>query len=270
MQLRNKITPYIPAENIYKFLPVDLDQPCDSLTIILSSIKGKFLLKGYSINSDRLFIAESKMTSYTYGFEGLKDYLVKWISTKNYKNVNLVGSSKGGFGAINIGVALAKELKNVDFKVASFSPQTQLFPFNTNIDHLPSYIVLNRLAKTHISVQHDLKKYGNLEKIQHDTDDNIKISVIYGDSHERDTIECQRINACSAISYVPVPNYSLHSTLLIFTKKNEELVKAMTSRFTSTTKTDDDFFTPQNVDEITQDFLKSIDKYQYDLKDYLI
>lgn len=271
MKLKNGIEENPPAENIYKFLSVPSENNYfETLTIIFSSIKGKFLIKNYPFKSDKLFIAELKMTSYTYSFENLKNYLSEYISKGGYKKVNLVGSSKGGFAAINMGVALSKEMEEVYFKIASFSPQTQLYPFNENIAHLPSYVVLNKLAKNNISVLSDLKKYGNLNNISTSISKNIKVSVIYGDSHAKDVIECLRIKENSFIEYTPVPNYPLHSTLLIFTKKGDELVKAMTTRFSSKIKTDDDFFTPDNVDDFTSDFLNSIDRYKYDLNDYLI
>lgn len=270
MYLKNNLAIQPLAENVYNFLDVRQEQPSDTLTIVFSSLEGKFILKNYEFKTDKLFLSENKMTFYTYAFESLRNYLIELISTRQYKKVNLVGSSKGSFAAMNVGMALADALKQVSFQVVAFSPQTQLFPINKNIEKLPSYRTLNTLAKHNISIQSDLENYGNLEKINAKMTNNIKIFTFYGEFHERDKKECLRVVGFNGVELKPVVDYPFHTTILLFTKKGDALINGLTARFSATVKTDDDFFAPENADELTQKFLKSIDQHHYNLNDYLL
>ncbi|MDP1369193.1 hypothetical protein Q8G42_00110 [Acinetobacter lwoffii] len=271
MQFRNNNKDSLPVENIYNFLPMNLDDPCESLSIVFSSIEKKFILKNYMFNTDRLFISENKMTFYTFCFNELKSYIANIIDNKKYKYINLIGSSKGSFAAINYGMALSKEFKDVMFQVVAFSPQTQLYPMNENIGRLPSYRGLNRLAKQNISIKNDLEKHGNLEQLNSEITDNINILAIYGELHERDEKECLRMKSFNCIELKPIESYPFHTSILLFTKKGEALIKGLTSRFDdNTVKNDDNFFAPQNSEELAKNFINSIDRYNYELSDYLI
>lgn len=270
MRLKNNIDEYPPAEDIYNFLDVNNDSDSTTLTIVLSSLKGKFMLKNYPFNTDKLFVSEQKMTFYTFAFNNLVSYLLNKITNKKYKKVNIVGYSKGAFAAINVGVNLAQKLNDVDFNIIAFSPQTQLYPLNKNIEKLPSYNTLIKLSTQNISVSKALESFGNLEQLSTRMTKNIKITVLYGELYERDKNECLRIKNIQGITLKPIIGCPFHTTLILFVKKGEDLVNGLMSKIQKNVKDDDDYFKQDNSEELTHKFMDSIKNSDYELNDYLI
>ncbi|WP_347455428.1 hypothetical protein [Acinetobacter thermotolerans] len=127
------------SNNIFDFYNFNYLEKNNILTIIFSSIENKFILKGYDFNTSSLFVSEKLMTYYTYQYENLINYIVNIVKENNFEKINLVGSSKGSFAAINVAVGLEKQLEQKKIRVIAFSPQSYIYPLNNNIKGLPSY-----------------------------------------------------------------------------------------------------------------------------------
>ena len=176
------------VENFYNF---DFVKKNKILTIVFSSIENKFILRGYNFNTSVLFISEKLMTYYTYQYENLIEYLVDIINENHIHKINLVGSSKGSFAAINVAINLEKKLEKQNMRVVAFSPQSYIFPLNENIKGLPSYKNLLSLSKQYTLMRDDLSRFGN--PIERMIDSNIEIKIIYGGSHKRDEKEAKKL-----------------------------------------------------------------------------
>lgn len=261
-----------PIVNLYNFLSVENQQYSKTVTIIFSSIQSKFILKGYNFNSEKLYVSENMMNFYIVEFDALVRYLSDIIISKKYKYINLVGFSKGGFAAINVGRALSASMTGLIFNVVAFSPQTVLFPFNDNIAKLPSYKALNRLAKTNISIRKYLERFGSCFNPNFDIPlSPINVKVLYGELLNRDRIECLRLESLSNTKIIPILGYPFHDSIVLFAKKGEDLINRLTKRYTkSKRKTDEDFFTPKNPKQLANRFIATMEKYSYELNDLLI
>ncbi|RZK48071.1 MAG: hypothetical protein EOO99_11525 [Pedobacter sp.] len=246
----------------------------NSLSVVLSPIKNKFILRGYDFKTNKLFVSEKFIAYYTYNHENLINYLVDLISKNNYHSVNLTGSSKGSFGAIILGISLSKKLKLLKIlckvRVVAFSPQTEIYPLNNNIIGLPSYKNLIKFAKNYNSIDWGLKTYGLIRKILDDIDKNfLSIFVIYGENHFHDKVEAQRLSCSSLIKLLPIPSYSFHTSIVLYTKKGEQLSKTLTNKI-HTSNEDAAYLSPKNSNNLLKDFLLNVDKFNYDLNDLLL
>ncbi|MCK8688353.1 hypothetical protein, partial [Pseudomonas umsongensis] len=147
------------------------------------------------------------MNFYIYNFMGLAKFISDIIGGKRYKIVNLIGTSKGSFAAINYGIYLSGLMEGVKFVVLAFSPQTQLFPLNENIKGLPSYVGLLNRSKSRKVLDYSLKKYGCIFERSSEIGVNISINLVYGGLHRRDETECHRISKMKNTYCYPVEGY---------------------------------------------------------------
>lgn len=244
-----------------------LDKGTKNLTVVFSPILDKFVLRSYPFKSSVLFVCEKTFTYYTLAYEQLVDYINSIVSDKRIDKVTLTGSSKGSFAAINIGIGLSHKMKNGKVRSIAFSPQTQLSPLNENISRLPSYNLLRKKSKSSSTVAHYLLNYGNIEKRILNSD--LDIHIVYGDAHPRDKFEAERLANYSNVSLRPIMNYPFHTSVLLYTRKGESLINALTNKVHSLNK-DDAFFVPENNDKLVNDFISVANNYHYDLNELIL
>lgn len=250
-------------ESFYKFYNFFFEEKeGDSLTIVISPIKNKFILKNYSFKTSVLYLSENMYTYYTFGFDVLIKEIVEVIQRNNFNLINIIGSSKGAFAAINIGKELINIIGQERVNIVAFSPQTLLYPINENIKKLHSYNALILKSKKYRVLKFYFERYGNLDELLKFKYVNIKI--VYGDLNNKDELEAMRLNRVSGIDFMPIPNYPFHMSLMLYTKKNHELCQAFTKKIYTRNK-DDEFFRPKNNELLIRKFLKIADNYNYDL-----
>ncbi|WP_347455429.1 hypothetical protein [Acinetobacter thermotolerans] len=113
----------------------------------------------------------------------------------------------------------------------------------------------------------DLVKFGN--PINRLNESNIDIQIVYGGAHHRDKLEAENFSKFSNVILSPIKDYPFHTSLLIYTKKGEKLKQALTRKIDSKSK-DDQFFRPENNEQLILELLNKIEFYNYDLNDILL
>jgi len=262
---------YFEYPNVNKYYNFKYDkkiEDADTLIVIFSSVVNKFIVRSYDFYTDILFVSERQMNFYTYNFDGLCDYIGNLIDRHGYKKVKLLGSSKGSFAAINIGLKISSVLKSVEFAVAAFSPQTQLFPFNENINNLPSYVGLKKRCTEFLVLDFSVKKFGGLADKFEKIDSNLSIHILYGALHRRDKAEARKLSNMKRVFFHPVENFPLHTTIALYIKKGEALAKALQNTVL-TGGGDDAFFADQDQDLDMEKFLKEEYYQKMDLNIFL-
>ena len=252
------------VDKIYNF---DLFFRNKNLTIVLSPLPNKFILRGYDFKTSVLYINEKFFSYYTYDYLNLIEYIIDIVNINQFDYINLTGSSKGSFAAINLGIGLGDRLKNKKINVVAFSPQAFIYPLNKDIRGLPSYKMLLNKSNESVSFLEDLKMFGNPIKRIDEVD--IKVNIIYGSDHERDGIEAEKYIGVKNVTLKPLLDYPFHTSILMYTKKGDSLVKALSNKTAAANK-DDQFFKPENNDVLVNQILNNIHKYDLDLNDLLL
>lgn len=254
------------VEDLYNFMLINKNK---NLTIILSPVENKYILKGYDFNTSVLYVSEKVCSYYIYDYLNLVDYLANIIKLNNFDNINLVGSSKGGFAAINISIYLSNLLKNKKIKVIPFSPQSYIYPLNNNISGLPSYKDIWKKSENSISFYNDLVEFGNPLNRMNSLNPNVEIDIIYGGNHERDKKEAEAFKGYDNVNLQPILGYPFHTSIMLYTKKGEALLKGISNRAIAAHK-DDLFFEVKSHDVLVEQILKEVDNYNYDLNPILL
>lgn len=114
-------------DNWFKFLFKKSEFKSNNIIIILSPTSG-FMLKNYNFMHDTLYISEKTNSYYTFSIDILSDVISSFSNDLGKTAVIYVGSSKSGFGAINLG-RMQKNTHNINHCYSlSFSPVTRVYP----------------------------------------------------------------------------------------------------------------------------------------------
>lgn len=259
---------YPEISRFYNHDYVEKDSSGDVLNVVFSSVVNKFVMRKYEFNGDVLLLNEREMNFYVYNFVGLADFICEIAARKRYKVINLIGTSKGSFAAINYGMYLSRLMEGVKFVVLAFSPQTQLFPINENIKGLPSYVGLLNRCKSRKVLDYSLRKYGSIFDRGGEIGDNISINLVYGELHRRDEIECRRISKMKNTYCRPVKDYPLHGTAALFIYKGDRLFSSLKQGL-ATGGGDDAFFATKGDDYDLGDFVNGEYYKGLDLNNFL-
>lgn len=113
----------------------------------------------------------------------------------------------------------------------------------------------------------DLSRFGN--PIERMIDSNVEIKIIYGGSHKRDEKEAKNFKDFSNVELLPISDYPFHTSMLIYTKKDEKLKLALTRKIDSRSK-DDSFFRPEDNEKLIKEIINKIDFYKFELNEILL
>jgi hypothetical protein len=97
--------------------------------------------------------------------------------------------------------------------------------------------------------------------------DNLEGRIIYGQEFERDAIECRRLNNVSFLQMMPIAGCCFHGTAALFTKREDELKRAILN--SSAKSADDAYFSQENGEDMTRDFLDSLNPEAYSLSELI-
>lgn len=195
------------------------------LYITLHPNPGYFWLYKKEFLCDVLFVSLAVSYSYfCFSTSALSKKILKLIDANKYKKIILSGSSKGGTGAILIGALLSNFLKDIDIEVHAFSPQTQIYPINSNILSIPTYKELISISENDPIIRKNLEKFGNLSKIITQSN-NIKITIYSGELSEKDMEEANRlkIKNKNKVSINTVLGYPYHNVAELYTGDAKEI-----------------------------------------------
>lgn len=132
------------------------------------------------------------------------------VAFMGFVEVVIFGTSKGGFGALLWGNLLAERNPRLLVTVVAFSPQTRLFPENSNIK-FPSYTALIKAADTDNDLARDLRKHGEIVMRARA---NLYARVYYPERVSTDAAEATRLQGpCVALRGLPL---STHNTVFPF------------------------------------------------------
>lgn len=186
----------------------------NSKLVITFSPHAKFVLQGYKFNEefDLLHIGDESASYYTFIFKKLATMISSLVQKYNYKDITLVGTSKGGTGCLILYMVLSKYL-NIPINCIAFSPQISLYPFNKNLT-IPSYRRFINICEINPIAKSLLVRAPSIKDIKKRSIDSI--SVIYGSGFEMDKVEVEKI-ANNIDIYFEKLDYNGHSTLIPYT-----------------------------------------------------
>lgn len=121
----NKYHPKI--DNWFNFYFKESNLKSDCLIVILSPSTG-YMLKNYNFMHDTLYVSEKINSYYTFSIDVLSNVISSFLNDLSKTSVIYVGSSKSGFGAINLGRLQSKLDKLQNCFSLSFSPVTRVYP----------------------------------------------------------------------------------------------------------------------------------------------
>ncbi|NNH86671.1 hypothetical protein [Acinetobacter terrae] len=116
-------------DNWFNFYFKESNLKSDCLIVVLSPSTG-FMLKNYDLMHDALYISEKTNSYYTFSIDILSDVISNFLNDLDKTVVVYVGSSKSGFGAINLGRMQPKLNKLQKSFSLSFSPVTRVYPLD--------------------------------------------------------------------------------------------------------------------------------------------
>ncbi|MBO9116804.1 MAG: hypothetical protein J7E09_20645 [Escherichia coli] len=191
--------------------------------LIVCSHKQNFAFYKYPFKQNTLFISDKQDTYFTLYAGRLMDYIKEVIVDNGVKDVVFLGCSKGGFGAMLLASLCAKYCPNKNVRFISFSPQTIIYPFNSNL-YFPSYKTLMTRAQTDENIRICLERYGNVTKLLGLS--NLSGEIHYSEFNEPDNIEQHRVSSCNVRKY-PYP-FSFHGTISAFAVEDNSIDKIRT------------------------------------------
>lgn len=130
--------------------------------VIVFSPNARFAMFNIQFPTDVLFIADKKLHYYIYNPGRQVSLIHNFITQCKYEKVTLIGSSKGGSGALLWSSLLSKSRdKQYSVKCFSFSPQVSLYPESKVIDY-PSYKNMLLTARNNNNLNKCLETYGDI------------------------------------------------------------------------------------------------------------
>lgn len=231
-----------------------VDREDDTLLIVLSPTR-KFALFRYPFNYSCLFIADLKVSYYLLHPHRQAEFLKSFILKSGYKKVIFLGSSKGGTGALLWSALLKKCSQTIDIGCLAFSPQTMIYPENSNIAILPTYAALIKRMKLSSIYKLNLEHFGNIVKLVNKYQPRTRL--VYSAQYEMDCVEALRFADNPWIRLVPIP-FSFHGALVPFVvdKKNKVQLVNIAKRLAKEASKDIDLdkFLPPTVESFVDYF----------------
>lgn len=189
-----------------------IDHHSDNLVITFTPASAFFLYK-HDLSAKKLCVSSRIPNYYLYNPGSMCKKFAKFLLAQKVKNIIVIGSSKAGFAGLLWGKLLDDILKPKDINVfiLTFSPQTQLYPFNENLG-FPSYQKFYQSFKNDNGLEKCAKLYGNLVEIFQDSD--VEGLLIYPEHNICDKTEALKL-AGSNIKLVSIDS-PLHGTIFPF------------------------------------------------------
>ena len=163
-----------------------------TLYITLSPHAGNFILTKYPFKGDVIAINDQSDTFYTFSREPIAQFLSGIIQKQNYSKVVLIGSSKGGTGAIQISTRLAEMFPDLTIQAFAFSPQTKIWPYNSNLE-IHSYWTLKERCQGNKLLEKAISSNGDVDVLFKDSFTNLSVTILYGNKHAMDTREVEKL-----------------------------------------------------------------------------
>jgi tetratricopeptide (TPR) repeat protein len=196
---------------------------------------GGAILKKFGFPGDLLALCDMSGTYYALCAEPITDLIADFVMVEGYNRVAFIGSSKGGMGALLISTLVGRKLPHIDVKCLSFSPQTQIWPYNDNLK-MPSYRALMERCKGNELLRNTVAAYGDMNEVTRHAPENAKLKVIYGKGFVMDAIEAEKI--INTHVHMQAVDFSGHGTLMVYTIP-ENMDRAKIEAKFSTIKGDD-------------------------------
>jgi hypothetical protein len=187
----------------------------DSLVITFSPTKKEFL-SNINFSENVLYLIDKKNLYYIYNPASQVQKLNDFIVNNGFKKVYLIGSSKGGTGALLWASLLSNQNKNYEISCFSFSPIVQLTKENKHINY-PSFFDLLKKAENDESIEKCLLKYGNINNYV--IKSKCKVIVIYSSKYDTDRTEANSLDK-EKIILLGVP-LSIHGSINPFIQEKE-------------------------------------------------
>lgn len=169
------------------------DRESDHLVILLSP-KSKFTMYNIDFDASTLFLADQKKFYYLHNPGSQTELLHQFIVASGFKTVTMIGSSKGGVGALLWSAILSRWCKEADdaYKIVclSFSPQTKLFP-KSDVITFPSYHGVFKSSAKNAGRQRNLEKYGDIKP--YIANSHAQTMLFYSEDHEVDRHEAEHL-----------------------------------------------------------------------------
>ena len=208
------------------------------LVITFTPTNGYFLYHN-DLNANKLCITTTSPNYYVYNAGSACNKIVDFLRNKDIRNIICVGSSKAGLASILWAHLISQKVKNSKVFALSFSPQTQLYPFNENL-YFPSYELMWKTARKNAGLEKCIINYGNLAQILQGSD--LQGLLIYPKGNDCDRIEAERL-ANTQLKLIPI-DYPLHGSFLPFMPqaKDEQKLMSMVEKIYENAKKDADIY----------------------------
>ncbi|WP_347474087.1 hypothetical protein ABEF90_00540 [Acinetobacter thermotolerans] len=119
---------YHPKVNLWFNFAFKKSEIRTSCLIVVLSPNSKFMLSSHNFLHDTLYVSEKSTTYYTFSIDVLSQVVSDFSKQLKKRKIIFVGSSKSGFGAINLG-RMQKKIDNLIGSYSlSFSPVTRVYP----------------------------------------------------------------------------------------------------------------------------------------------
>lgn len=232
----SRIAAPLPPKNFVTELRFSEKFDIESLLIVCSH-KHNFSFYKYEFGFNTLFITDTSNSYYTLYAGRLTDYIKSIVVNKKIKRVCFVGCSKAGFASILLSGLLSKYCPEIEVNFCSFSPQTMIYPINSNL-YFPSYKALLKRAEKDENIRICLQKYGDVNN--YIDQDNLLGRIYYSEFNEPDYIEQHHIKSVK-VSKHPLP-FSFHGTIMAFAinTSDKEEVREMIDRIYSNSQNEVD------------------------------
>lgn len=219
-----------------------------NLVITFTPTNGYFLYHN-DLQANKLCIATTLPNYYIYNAGAACKRIIGFLQDKHIENIICIGSSKAGLASILWAELLRRNIKNTKVFTLSFSPQTQLYPFNERL-YFPSYKLMWKAIQNDKGLEACAINYGDLNQVL--TGSNLQGLVIYPKGNECDRLESERLVAQN-LKLIPI-DYPLHGSFLPFMPqaKNVDKLKAMVEKIYVNAKKDEDIDAtiPSSMEEL--------------------
>ena len=237
---------------------IELRPASGDTLIVLMSPSPNFILGKYRFRHSVVCMADSRLTYYTHNAMRQCRHMINFAREGGFRTVLFLGSSKGGLGALLWASIAFRREKGIRIKCLSFSPQTQIYPMNEHMIHLPSYQRMISRLDTESLYAAGIRKYGNVaERV---TASRLAATVVYSSGNAMDAAEAFRLASAPNIFLYPV-DLKFHGSMLAFTSKigDEFRLRKLVNKLYANAKTDLDLARslPESREELA-DILRKV------------
>lgn len=227
----------------------------DEIAVVFSPSQRLAMFK-HKFNCDVLFISDQKLLYYIKNPGHQSKLIASFINRCGYKRAIFIGSSKGGFGSLLWSSLINSKKPKFDLSCLAFSPQTRVYPHNSYIDILPSYVSLMRCGASNPHIKALLEYYGDLTSTIIDT--HPVTHVFYSAKNKMDRHEAEAVVGMSRITCFPL-NISFHGSITAFITDISDPAQLMNlaDKVYSSAEFDSDLRAnlPESRDEFISDFV---------------